>query len=132
MGGCLGVGACEGAVAEVGMLEAGSRDWEELVGAFEEPGRSSVEEVAMRFSGREDVVAVLLTLGIAPVLEDWARKACCCTKSFIFSCRGPSCGAACCADGGSEGRSLSSMTLQEREGCSRIWQRVIVKGSRSC
>ena len=132
MGVCLGVVAREGAVAEVGMLEAGSRDWEELVGAFEEPGRSSVEEVAMRFSGREDVVAVLLTLGIAPVLEDWARKACCCLRSLIFPRRCSSCGAACCADGGSEGRSLASMTLQERDDCSLIWQRVIINGSRCC
>ena len=68
----------------MGVLETGTLDWEELVGAFEEPGWSSVEEVAMRFSGREDVVAVLLTLGIAPVLDDCARKACCCMRSFSF------------------------------------------------
>ena len=56
----------------------------ELVGAFEEPGRSSAEGAAARFSGRDDVV-VLRTFGIAPVLDDCARRACCCISCFSLS-----------------------------------------------
>ena len=57
----------------------------ELVGAFEKPGRSSAEGAAARFSGRDDVGVVLRTFGIAPVLDDCARRACCCISCFSLS-----------------------------------------------
>ena len=132
MGGCLETGACEGAGAEVDGLETGFVEGAWLATAFEEPGWSFVDGVAMRFSGREDVVAVLFVFGIAPVPEDWARNACCCLRILIFPRRCSSCGAAGCTGGGSEGRSLSSRTLQEREGCSRVGGCETSEGSRCC
>ena len=68
--------------------------FEEVAEVLEEPGWSLVEGAAVRFSGRAvDVVAVVRTFGMAPVLDDTGRLACCCISCIKCSCLDSGCGA---------------------------------------